>query len=176
MQSPKAWKVIAQGRSCGQPTYSPSADEVTLVDECTPILLFYKECGMEALPIIFPLVIMKATQTYDGLIANEIREKLINHIWCRQCLHISKCQDCSYSLALQLPCALYVWCPLHGATDKPRCGEQPQSSIQKVFWYTKTIICCGQMPRSSSKILFKLDFFAWCPLLFSQVLKYKISR
>ena len=33
----------------------------------------------------------------------------------------------------------------------------------------------GQMPKSSSKVLFKLDFFSWCPLLLCYVLKYEIS-
>ena len=35
--------------------------------------------------------------------------------------------------------------------------------------------CLSQTPISSSKMLFKIDYFSWWPLLLSQVLKYRIS-
>ena len=31
--------------------------------------------------------------------------------------------------------------------------------------FTNTINSFGQTPKSSSKVLFKLGFFSWCPLL-----------
>jgi hypothetical protein len=45
-----------------------------------------------------------------------------------------------------------------------------------VLWYIKTIIFSGQMPKSSSKVLLKLDFFFMTPSIGVLDTQFRISR
>ena len=56
---------------------------------------------------------------------------------------------------------------------KDHFKEQAWSKyMEKMFHYTKTINCLGQTTKSSSKVLFKLDFFhgvLYCCVRYSNI-------